>query len=46
MTASDLQGFCEGLNTDSSRVDTLARIPFLPVRFFKSMGVKTGEFEP
>ncbi len=38
--------FVKALGTDTSRVTALAQIPFLPVRFFKSMEVKTGEFEP
>jgi Acyl-protein synthetase, LuxE len=38
--------YVKALGTDTSRVDSLARIPFLPVRFFKSLEVKTGEFEP
>lgn len=37
--------FVKALGTDTSRVTALAQIPFLPVRF-KSMEVKTGEFEP
>ena len=38
--------FVKALGTDTSRVTALAQIPFLPVRFFKYMEVKTGEFEP
>lgn len=38
--------FVKALGTDTSRVTALAQIPFLPVRFFKSLEVKTGEFEP
>ena len=38
--------FVKALGTDTSRVDSITRIPFLPVRFFKSLEVKTGEFEP
>jgi len=38
--------FVKALGTDTSRVDSITRIPFLPVRFFKSREVKTGEFEP
>lgn len=38
--------FVKALGTDTSRVKSLARIPFLPVRFFKSLEVKTGDFEP
>ena len=38
--------FVKALGTDMSRVDSITRIPFLPVRFFKSLEVKTGEFEP
>ena len=37
--------FVKALGTDTSRVTALAQIPFLPVRFFKSLEVKTGEFE-
>ncbi len=38
--------FVKALGTDTSRVDSLARIPFLPVRFFKNMKIKSGDFEP
>lgn len=38
--------YVKALGTDTSRVDSLARIPFLPVRFFKNKEIKTGDFEP
>jgi len=38
--------FVKALGTDTSRVDSLARIPFLPVRVFKNMKIKSGDFEP
>lgn len=38
--------YVKALGTDTSRVDSITRIPFLPVRFFKSLEVINGEFEP
>lgn len=40
------QAYVNALGTDPSRVSSIDRIPYLPVRFFKSKEVKTGEFEP
>ncbi len=34
------------LKSDPARVDSLYKIPFLPISFFKSHQVKTGSFEP
>jgi len=38
--------YVKALGTDTSRVDSITRIPFLPVRFFKNREIKTGDFEP
>ncbi|MCB0401667.1 MAG: hypothetical protein KDD41_06250 [Flavobacteriales bacterium] len=38
--------FCDLLQTDVSRINTLKQIPFLPIEFFKTHDVVTGEFEP
>lgn len=38
--------FVKALGTDPARVDSVTRIPFLPIRFFKTMEVKSGVFEP
>lgn len=38
--------FCDSLKTDPDGVDAVKKIPFLPVSFFKTHTVKTGEFEP
>jgi phenylacetate-coenzyme A ligase PaaK-like adenylate-forming protein len=39
------QEFCHALNRNTENVRTLAEIPFLPISFFKSHQVKTGEWE-
>ena len=38
--------FVEGLSISESQVNTLSKIPFLPIEFFKSHIVKTGSFHP
>ncbi|NOT50155.1 MAG: acyl transferase [Chitinophagaceae bacterium] len=38
--------FLQALKVDPSGIDDITRIPFLPVRFFKSHQIKTTLFEP
>jgi hypothetical protein len=38
--------FLEAIKTNIAAVDTIYKIPFLPIRFFKTHTVKTGDFEP
>src|SRR5680860_1739790 len=38
--------FCNHLDRHPQRISKLSQIPFLPIRFFKTHKVKTGEFEP
>jgi Acyl-protein synthetase, LuxE len=38
--------YTDALRIKPSTVDSITKIPFLPVRFFKSHDVKTGLFEP
>ncbi len=38
--------FCQALKIDSSSVNSLKKIPFLPIRFFKSHQVITTAFNP
>lgn len=40
------QSYVDALKVRPQAVDQLARIPFLPIRFFKSHHVVAGEFEP
>ncbi|MFN2261470.1 MAG: acyl transferase [Psychroflexus sp.] len=40
------QQFCDLIHTDVKNVNTIKDIPFLPIEFFKSHSVITGEFEP
>ena len=37
--------FCDSLHVNVNEVDSLGKIPFLPISFFKTHIVKTGEFE-
>ena len=37
--------YCDALKTDARSIDTLHKIPFLPISFFKTHAVKTTEFE-
>ncbi len=38
--------FLEALQVNPEAISTVERIPFLPVRFFKTQAVQTTEFEP
>lgn len=38
--------FCELTGRKPSQVEQLHQIPFLPIRFFKTNSVRTGQFEP
>ena len=38
--------YIQALGVDPSSVHTLTNIPFLPIRFFKTHAIKTGDFEP
>lgn len=40
------RAFCDALGRNPGNVESVTRIPFLPVRFFKSHPVVTGVFEP
>ena len=40
------QAFCQNLDRTPDSVSDLRYIPFLPVQFFKTHAVKTGDFEP
>jgi hypothetical protein len=37
--------FCDSLHIQAAAVDTINKIPFLPISFFKTHAVKTGAFE-
>ncbi|MDG1477645.1 MAG: acyl transferase [Vicingaceae bacterium] len=37
--------FCLHLNIDPTQVDSIYKIPFLPIEFFKSQEIKTGDFD-
>lgn len=37
--------YCDAIKTDPSTVHSISRIPFLPISFFKTHEVKTGEFD-
>lgn len=37
--------FCDTLKINAADVDSINKIPFLPISFFKTQEVKTGEFE-
>ncbi len=37
--------FCDSLKINAAKVDSINKIPFLPISFFKTHEVKTGEFE-
>jgi phenylacetate-coenzyme A ligase PaaK-like adenylate-forming protein len=39
------QSFCNNLKLDPSKVNQIEQIPFLPIEFFKSHEVKTGDFD-
>ena len=38
--------FCQFLKINKTEIKTLKDIPFLPIEFFKTHDVKTGDFEP
>ena len=38
--------YCQALNRNPENVNRLQRIPFLPIRFFKTHTVVSGEFNP
>ncbi len=38
--------YCDAIRTNVDLVQTLHQIPFLPIQFFKSMTIKSTEFEP
>jgi len=38
--------WCNAISCDLAKVNSIERIPFLPISFFKSHKVVTGEFEP
>ncbi|MES2560044.1 MAG: acyl transferase [Bacteroidota bacterium] len=40
------RSYCNHLNTDTSAINSVAQIPFLPVSFFKTHNVQTGIFTP
>jgi hypothetical protein len=40
------QSFCDYLHISVNNVNKLTEIPFLPIRFFKSARIASGEFEP
>ena len=42
---SNYRTFCKLLGKDISNVKSLAEIPFLPVEFFKTHAIKTGNFK-
>ncbi|RYF80785.1 MAG: acyl transferase, partial [Chitinophagaceae bacterium] len=40
------QSFCDALGRKADAVQRLTDIPFLPIQFFKSQEVKSGDFKP
>jgi hypothetical protein len=38
--------FCDSIHIQTTAIDTITKIPFLPISFFKTHAVKTGVFEP
>lgn len=40
------KGFCDSIHKSPNRVTRLEDLPFLPIRFFKTHHVKTGDYEP
>ncbi|MEN9571078.1 MAG: hypothetical protein RL172_2309 [Bacteroidota bacterium] len=40
------RSYCDVLKIDSSRIQTLTDIPFLPISFFKTHSVQVGNFVP
>ena len=37
--------YCDAIKTDPVTVDSIKKIPYLPISFFKTHAVKTGDFE-
>ena len=37
--------FCNSIHIDADSIDSIDKIPFLPISFFKTHAVKNGEFE-
>ncbi len=37
--------YCDALKTDADAVDSIKKIPFLPISFFKTHKITSGEFE-
>ena len=37
--------FCDSLQINAAAINSIKKIPFLPISFFKTHAVKTGEFE-
>jgi Acyl-protein synthetase, LuxE len=40
------QRFCDTLKTDIRKIDSISKIPFLPISFFKTHPITTTEFSP
>lgn len=40
------RAYCDILKTNPAAINTLEKIPFLPIQFFKSKEIKSTEFEP
>ncbi len=40
------QQFCDTLKTDAAKIDAICKIPFLPIRFFKTHTVTSTQFIP
>ncbi len=40
------KAYCDALRINAASVKAIEQIPFLPIRFFKSMEIKTGSFMP
>jgi hypothetical protein len=38
--------FCDSLHINAEEINSIRKIPFLPISFFKTHEVKTGAFEP
>ncbi len=38
--------YCDAIKTEFRTVDSILKIPFLPIQFFKTHAVKTTDFEP
>lgn len=38
--------YADSIHVDPQKIDSLSKIPFLPIQFFKTNAVKTTDFEP